>query len=129
MLNYKPGFGTGGRASVCFGDSIFTPPEVMTSAGLLGLWGLEGPGLYVVIAYDATWRPLPYRPLYFGESENVWRRATPAHENHASWQRIAGSATLYRAFHHIPRSTREAIAALVFFAVPTLTSNCCIAAS
>src|SRR2546422_1064179 len=67
---------------------------------------LENPGLYVVLAYDAAWQPLPYRPLYFGESDRIWGRATSAHENYTSRKREVGTATLYRAFHHMTGSTR-----------------------
>jgi hypothetical protein len=92
--------------SIHFGEWIFTSPQLMTGNTLLGLGSLESPGLYVVMAYDAGWRPLPYRPLYFGESDKIWSRATPSHENYESWKREAGTATLYRAFHHMTGSTR-----------------------
>jgi hypothetical protein len=49
---------------------------------------------------------LPYRPLYFGESDSIWGRATPSHEKHASWSREAGTTALYLAFHHMTGSTR-----------------------
>ena len=39
--------------SIRFGDWIFSAPEPVTSNALLGLGGLESPGLYVVMAYDA----------------------------------------------------------------------------
>jgi hypothetical protein len=87
-----------------FGDRLFSFPEPLGDAGLLA--GLESPGVYVVLAYDATWQPLPYRPLYFGESDRIWSRATASHENYASWKREAGTAALYRAFHHMTGSTR-----------------------
>jgi hypothetical protein len=92
--------------SIRFGDWTFSFPEPLMGNGFLALVGLESPGLYVVLAYDAGWQPLPYRPLYFGESDKTWSRATPSHENYESWKREAGSATLYRAFHHMTGSTR-----------------------
>lgn len=92
--------------SIRFGDWVFSAPEPVTSNGLLGLGGLESRGVYVVMAYDARWTPLPYRPLYFGESDRIWNRATPSHENYESWKCEAGTATLYRAFHHMTGSTR-----------------------
>ena len=95
-----------GAPSIRFGDWIFSAPEPVTSNALLGLGGLESPGLYVVMAYDARWTPLPYRPLYFGESDKIWNRATASHENYESWKREAGTGTLYRAFHHMTGSTR-----------------------
>ena len=93
-------------SSIRFGDWIFSAPEPVTSNALLGLGGLESPGLYVVMAYDPGWRPLPYRPLYFGESERIWNRATASHENYVSWKREASTTTLYRAFHYMTGSTR-----------------------
>jgi hypothetical protein len=92
--------------SIRFGDCIFSPPEPVTNSALLGMGGLESPGLYVVMAYAPWWTPLPYRPLYFGESDKIWNRATPSHENYESWKRDAGTATLYRAFHYMTGSTR-----------------------
>ena len=92
--------------SIRFGDCIFSAPELVTSNTLIGIGGIESPGLYVVMAYDPWWTPLPYRPLYFGESDKIWNRATPSHENYESWKRQAGTATLYRAFHHMTESTR-----------------------
>jgi hypothetical protein len=92
--------------SIRFGDCIFSAPELVTSNTLIGIGGIESPGLYVVMAYDPWWTPLPYRPLYFGESDKIWNRATPSHENYESWKRDAGTATMYRAFHHMIGSTR-----------------------
>jgi len=104
LLNYLPPPAT--AQSIRFGDWIFSSPELVTGNPFLGLGGLESPGLYVVLAYDAGWRPLPYRPLYFGESDNIWSRATPSHENYESWKGESRTATLYRAFHYMTGSTR-----------------------
>jgi hypothetical protein len=41
--------------SIRFGDCIFSAPELVTSNALLRLGGLESPGLYVIMAYDAQW--------------------------------------------------------------------------
>jgi len=92
---------------IVLGGRHFSYPELFTSQGLLAALG-GGPGLYAVMAYDLGWRPLPYRPLYFGESENIWSRATAEHENYSSWVREAGTATLYRAFHYMTGSTAAA---------------------
>jgi hypothetical protein len=89
LLNYLPPPPAAGQ-SIRFGDWGFSSPELLIGDGLLGLGGLESPGLYVVMAYDAGWRPLPYRPLYFGESDKIWTRATPSHENYETWKREAG---------------------------------------
>lgn len=92
--------------SIRFGNWVFSAPAPVTSNDLLGLGGLESPGVYAVMTYDARWTPLPYRPLYFGESDRIWNRATPSHENYESWKREAGTATPYRALHDMTGSTR-----------------------
>ncbi len=92
--------------TIRFSDCVFSCPEPLTSNTLLGLGGVESPGLYVVLVYDARWQPLPYRPLYFGESDQIWSRATPSHEKYDSWKREGGTATLYMAFHNMSGSTR-----------------------
>lgn len=62
-------------------------------------------GLYAILVYHFTSRH--FRVLYFGESENVNRRACGTHEKLASWRRQAGpNATLYRALCLLPGSTR-----------------------
>lgn len=88
-----------------FGNHTFSSPEVVADAGFF-VASMDSPGLYVVMAYDQAWNPLPYRPLYFGESDRIWGRATPSHENYSSWKRAAGTVLLYRAFHYMPGSTR-----------------------
>jgi hypothetical protein len=92
--------------SIRFAGCIFSAPEPVSNSTLLGLSGFESPGLYVLMAYDAGWAPLPYRPIYFGESDKIWNRATPSHENYENWKREAGTVTLYRAFHYMTGSTR-----------------------
>src|SRR6516165_6068910 len=108
FLNYlqPPPLPLPSAQSIQFGNWIFSPPELLTANTLLGLGGLQSPGLYVVMVYDAGWRPLPYRPLYFGESDKIWNRATASHDNYESWKLEASTATLYRAFHYMTGSTR-----------------------
>src|ERR1051326_4460683 len=88
-----------------FGDYFFSSPAPLGGAGLLA--GMASPGLYVVMAYAPAWQPLPYRPVYFGESDKIWGRATPSHDNYASWNREAGTATMCRGFHHMAESTQR----------------------
>jgi hypothetical protein len=95
----QPFLGTPPQAQcIRFGNLVFSYPEPLADATLADTI-LSAPGLYVVMVFDASWSPLPYRPLYFGESENMRSRATRAHEKYASWKREGGTATLYRAFH------------------------------
>jgi hypothetical protein len=88
-----------------FGDRSFSHPEVIPDEELLATF--DSSGLYVVMAHDPAWRPFQYRPLYFGESDGIWGRATSAHENYARWKREAGGALLYRSFHYMDGSTQR----------------------
>ena len=89
-----------------FGDILFSEPEALSgSTRPVGLI-YRSPGLYVILAFDATYRPWPYRALYFGESENIRSRATTSHENYESWRREGGDL-LYLAFHEMPGSQQN----------------------
>lgn len=55
-------------------------------------------GLYAILLYDATWRPLPYRLIYVGETGNAAERVCRSHEKHESWTRAASGYPLYVAF-------------------------------
>ncbi len=94
-------------SSIVFGDRQFSEPEVLPS-GLLGALGaFDHAGLYVVLVRDSGWRPRPFRPVYFGESDGIWRRSTAIHEKWPAWVRHADmSRILYRALHAMPSSTR-----------------------
>ena len=92
-----------------FGGYQFGAPQSLPS----GYWGwmtpqsLTMPGIYAILEADTRWSPKPYRVLYFGESSNVLRRATGAHERFSSWRATAGHAKpLYRALCPMPGSTK-----------------------
>ena len=88
-----------------FGERLFSEPQLL--AYPTGLRILDWPGLYVVLAYDANWRPRQFRPLYFGESRELLGRATTRHEKYPSWQAEAGlKSNLFHAFCFLPGSTR-----------------------
>ena len=87
-----------------FGGHDFSEPQLLPLASPRGL---ESRGLYVILVHDVGWKPQPFRPLYFGESDAIWCRATAAHENYASWRAEAGLiAPLYRALRFLPGWTR-----------------------
>ena len=66
-------------------------------------------GLYAIMIYDANWRPLPYRLIYVGKAQNLAERVCRSHEKYESWERAAGGAQLYIAFHIIQNeSARKA---------------------
>ena len=92
-------------AGICFADRLFSEPEFLPSLCSPADFLFETPGIYVILAFAETWQPRLYRPLYFGESQNIRRRATTSHENHDKWQREAGNV-LFRAFHEMPGSTQ-----------------------
>jgi hypothetical protein len=89
-----------------FGEWLFSEPEVLpASPGLAGFLNHEG--VYAILTDDASCRPRPFRVLYFGETENLWARATSEHENFPAWRREIGLyGKLYRAFHLMPASSQ-----------------------
>jgi len=95
--------GLGGR--IKFGQLWFSAPEPVPAE--TGFSILDGPGLYVVMAYDPSWGRQPFRPLYFGESDGIRGRCTAGHEKCASWRGQVGIfGTVYRALCPMPGSTR-----------------------
>lgn len=56
---------------------------------------VDGPGVYVILAPSSSWGPRPYRPIYFGETEDFSRRIGTSHEHYWDWRREAGSLQLY----------------------------------
>jgi len=69
----------------------FSSPSAFPSSFLLPLPALAG--VYVILAPDANWRPLPYRPIYFGETGDLSTRVNAAHEHFENWKQEA--AQLY----------------------------------
>ena len=62
-------------------------------------------GLYAIMVYDATWRPLPYRLIYVGEAGNLAERVCSSHEKYPSWVRAASGGQLFAAFHAVVRES------------------------
>jgi len=46
----------------------------------------------VILVADNSWTPRSYRPLYFGETENLAERPTTSHERYEDWCTAAGDA-------------------------------------
>lgn len=83
----------------------FSEPSSSVNAG--SLFGIAQPGVYAILVYDPSCRPRPYRVLYFGESQDIYSRATTSHEKYDDWRREAGpGVTLYRAFHFMSGSSQ-----------------------
>jgi hypothetical protein len=88
--------------SIIFGGHFFTDPEPLST------WKApESSGLYTILARDVTYQPAPYRPLYFGETDNfAARRIGSSHEKHPSWLILAGKdSVLYVSISIMPFST------------------------
>lgn len=106
--DYRPGLATPPPLrGIVFNNLAFSEPEPLPAfSGLLCL--LKSEGIYVILTDDIGATPRPFRALYFGESENLWGRATAAHENYPAWSQAAGIfRRLYRAFHLMHGSTQR----------------------
>ena len=90
-----------------FNDHLFSEPSALpANSNFMDTLGGK-PGLYAILVYDSTCSLRPYRPLYFGESDNINGRATGTHENHPSWCKHGGTnMPLYRALCPLPGSTK-----------------------
>jgi hypothetical protein len=85
-----------------FNDYTFSEPTALPASSAAGQ-----PRVYAVLVFDPTCTPRPYRPVYFGESDNIHGRAAGTHENHSSWSAEAGTNTpLYRALCPLPGLTK-----------------------
>lgn len=62
-------------------------------------------GIYVILKYDSSFKPKPYKALYFGQSSNMSERGFSSHHARSCWIRNAGSEDkLYIATYLIPNS-------------------------
>jgi hypothetical protein len=66
-------------------------------------------GLYAVVVPNQLWTPLPFEPIYFGESGNMSERGfLRSHHCYGRWMIKAGSETnLYVALYLMSGSTAE----------------------
>lgn len=86
------------RAGIRFSNSMFTEPAPFSAA-----LAPVSSGIYAILAPDASCRPRPFRPIYFGESGDFSQRVTAGHERFNDWTTEAGgTATLYVAFCPTP---------------------------
>jgi hypothetical protein len=90
-----------------FNDYTFSEPTALPASSAFIETIAGQPGVYAVLVFDPTCTPRPYRPVYFGESDNIHGRAAGTHENHSSWRAEAGTnAPLYRALCPLPGLTK-----------------------
>jgi hypothetical protein len=74
-------------------------------------WEIPQPawaGLYVILVADNSWNPRFFRPLYFGETEDLAKRPTTSHEHYRDWSTAAGGAgNLHVAYCWMIGSTKD----------------------
>ena len=87
-------------AGIVYGNRSFSEPQRFPS-----LSTPVASGIYAILVPDSSYRPRPFRVIYFGESNNLFTRVCTSHEKYADWQREAGvnslygTSDLYVAFH------------------------------
>lgn len=90
-----------------FNDYTFSEPTALPPSSAFMETIAGQPGVYAVLVFDPTCTPRPFRPVYFGESDNIHGRAAGTHENQSSWRAEAGTNTpLYRALCPLPGLTK-----------------------
>ena len=69
----------------------------------------SGPGLFAVQVTDASYKPHPFEPIFFGESEELADRSFPSPDAFRRWCQhpavLAGSL-LYISYLHLPYNRR-----------------------
>jgi len=66
----------------------------------------ELPVVYAVQVMNLTWKPLPYEPIFFGESENLARTGLVFHPAFGRWSAhpaIVDGERLYFSYLWLPR--------------------------
>jgi hypothetical protein len=91
------------RTGLRFLDRYFTEPVALDRG-----WLPRSAGVYAILVSDSAWEPRPYRPIYFGEAEDLARRGVASHEKFEEWRRAAGAESgLYVAYHLMAGSDAE----------------------
>jgi hypothetical protein len=86
------------RRGIRFNNRVFTEPMPFSLAR-----PPVSSGVYAILAPDASFRPRPFRVIYFGESHNFSHCITGSHERFSDWTLQAdGAANLYVAFCPTP---------------------------
>lgn len=90
--------------SIRYGGYVFDAPAPLAA------WSAPGKaGVYAILVPDQTYRPMPFRVIYFGESGDMSERGfLKGHRKYSCWIREAGSEeSLYIAVYPMPKSTPE----------------------
>jgi hypothetical protein len=85
---------TSAPSGITLGDRVFTQPMRFPSMLIPPL-----PGLYAILVKDNGLFGSLMRPVYIGESEDLKKRLTVAHEKCDDWKREAAGRELYYALH------------------------------
>ena len=94
-----------------FGDFLFSEPEVLTAFPPPATGGV-----YCLAVTDTRWKPLPYRPVYFGKAASLAERGIDiSHAAVHRWHAVLGRRELlYVSYILEARETaRAAIEALL----------------
>jgi len=65
-------------------------------------------GIYAISTPNSGWQPIPYEPIYFGESADLSDRGFATHHARPAWIRAAGSESkLYVSVLSMPGSSES----------------------
>jgi hypothetical protein len=56
---------------------------------------------------DSTSRPKPYKAIYFGQSDDIYERASLRHENYSKWSTAASGGSIFVSYYPMPNSSKE----------------------
>jgi excinuclease UvrABC nuclease subunit len=60
-----------------------------------------------VLVFDFAGSPRPYRPIYFGKTENLSERVTSSHEKYSEWRAACQSLTGLHLAYHVMRDSSD----------------------
>ncbi|HUH93857.1 MAG TPA: hypothetical protein VL742_12075 [Casimicrobiaceae bacterium] len=69
----------------------------------------SGPGLYAVQVADPSYKPHPFEPIFFGESEDLADRSFPSQEAFRRWCQhpaVISGSLLYISYLRLPYNRR-----------------------
>jgi hypothetical protein len=88
-----------------YGGYSFSYPESLLSSKPPPL-----PVVYAIAILNLAWKPLPYEPIYFGESEDLTRETLPFHAAFERWSAhpaVRDGGRLYVSYLWLPRRTAD----------------------
>ena len=88
-----------------YGGYSFSYPEPLLASKAPQL-----PVVYAIAIMNLKWKPLPYEPIYFGESEDLTRESLafhPAFERWSAHPAVRDGGRLYVSYLWLPRSAES----------------------